>query len=579
MEEIKDFLGGIHPFEILTPAQLQRLVQRTDIDYFVPGEKIPPRKFYVILKGAVQEIGEDGPIDLYKEKDSFDIKWILDKPHNDFLATQETIAYAIDKETFLEILQENKEFKNFFFQDISHKLTKLHNRQSLAKLGELLFARVKDLLLQTPTIVDASTPIHEAIKQMPHLLIVQKNTLFGVVSSSDLKKFFIQDLSKTDPISSIATFPALEVQSDEFLFDALLLMTRKNIKHLLVKEDETLIGTLEITEILSYLSNQTYLLARRIEKASDLKELKEIVASFQDLITILYHKGIKPRYLATLMSELNQKLYAKIASMIFTIPHTLLLLGSEGRDEQILRSDQDNAIMVHNHDHLSQALQEAKRFTQTLLDLGFPPCPGGVMVQNPKWCRTLQGFEEQILSWIQEPREENFIDLAILFDAKAIEDEKPLQRLKSLIFDHISDNTPYLAHMAKGILQFDTPSFFQYLKKEPIDLKKGGIFPIVHGARVLAMQHRITKTNTVERINEISDLGILEKGFATDLIESFDAFANLRLKASLQSGAPTNTIDIASLSKLERDLLKDAFKIVDKFKEMIKYHFRLDMVS
>lgn len=177
--------------------------------------------------------------------------------------------------------------------------------------------------------------------------------------------------------------------------------------------------------------------------------------------------------------------------------------------------------------------------------------------------------------------------LSIFLDTKAIDgDEKRLRSLKNILYDRVSDNISYLANLAKPIFSFDTPlGLFNTLrtdKSNRIDLKKGGIFPIVHGSRILALQYRIEETNTVKRIKEINKLNILDTEFAKDLVEAYDTLQSFRLKASLESiekgGAATNEIQIDSLSKIERDLLKDSFKIVDKFKSFIKYHYRLDMV-
>ncbi|EDN66817.1 cyclic nucleotide binding protein/2 CBS [Beggiatoa sp. PS] len=119
--------------------------------------------------------------------------------------------------------------------------------------------------------------------------------------------------------------------------------------------------------------------------------------------------------------------------------------------------------------------------------------------------------------------------------------------------------------------------------KNELDIKKGGIFPIVHGIRSLALEYQITQTNTIERIKILCEKGIFDKMFATDLIEAFGFMISLRLQFELEKvkqGEPyDNYIKPSQLNKLERDLLKDSFKIVNNFKKFIIYHFKLDRIS
>ncbi|BAF69637.1 putative nucleotidyltransferase substrate binding domain-containing protein [Nitratiruptor sp. SB155-2] len=586
MEEVKNFLNTIHPFDTLTPQQLDLLVSHTDIGYYQEGEEIVLNRFFIIIKGSAQEIQEDNVVEIYHEKDFFDIQALLGKKDAHFVAVEETLLYEIDKETFLEVFHKNSTFKQYFFQTISQKIDKLKEQKSLSQVGDLLSAKLEDIPLTPLYKVEASTPIKDAVKNMQHLLLVQKGNLEGVVTSSDLKKVILHAIDFATPIESIATFPAITIQYDDFLFNALLLMTSKNIKHLIVKKENTSIGSVEIGDLLSFFSNQSYLLARKVERADSTEDLKYVTDKFIQMVEILYHKGIKTRYLAKLVSELNEKVYKKVYDLTFGIDGTFLLLGSQGRGEQLLRTDQDNAFIVKNPADKQAALKKAEEFVAALELLGYPRCKGNIMLNNPQWNKTTKEWEETLLSWIEHPNETNMMYMSIFLDAKAVYgNQEQFENLKRILFDHVSDNAGFLSQMARPVMQFENPlNMFGFFRKaRTIDLKKGGIFAVVHGVRVLALQYHIHNTNTVERLKEISNLGILEKSFVTDLIESFETLNSFRLRASLhniQKGLDaTNSIDVTTLNKLERDILKESFKTIEKFKEFLSYHYKLSMVS
>jgi len=224
----------------------------------------------------------------------------------------------------------------------------------------------------------------------------------------------------------------------------------------------------------------------------------------------------------------------------------------------------------------------------SLLELGFPKCPGDIMVSNEFWRRDVKSYKRLIDSWTSSFNAENLQNLSIFLDAKFVSgDETLLKELKSFLHQHFNSRTDVLAHMAKAVLSFETPlSLFSSFVLEKnnnnkLDLKKGGIFALVHGIRVLALQHKIDETNTIERIKQLNNQGVLDKKFATELIESFDSLSSIRLKAMLESKniQESNYINPMNLEKIQRDLLKDSFKIINKFKKFMRFHFHLEMVS
>jgi CBS domain-containing protein len=264
-------------------------------------------------------------------------------------------------------------------------------------------------------------------------------------------------------------------------------------------------------------------------------------------------------------------------------------MGSEGRGDQILRTDQDNGLILRDGVVAEDLCGLCQAFTDALLSFGYPRCPGDVMVSNPAWAKPLAAFRDDLFSWVRAPDEAALMNIAIFYDAAPVTgDPALLADLKRYMFELIGDNAAFCAHFAKAIESFDVPlGVFSNIivergeHKDQLDLKKGGIFPIVHGVRALALERRLTATNTVERIRQIADMGLMDQAFATDLIEAFGFLLGLRLEARLHKLRLEQPLDNFlrpnDLNKFERDLLKDSFVIINKFKELVRHHFRLKM--
>ncbi|MBF0261409.1 MAG: cyclic nucleotide-binding/CBS domain-containing protein, partial [Magnetococcales bacterium] len=266
-------------------------------------------------------------------------------------------------------------------------------------------------------------------------------------------------------------------------------------------------------------------------------------------------------------------------------------MGSEGRGEQITKSDQDNA-MIADETCPTEAYQAfAHAFTTALAQLGYPPCPGNVMMTNPQWCGRVVDYEKLILSWIRQPSPANLMQLAILFDARPMSGRTTLfQRVRDFMLENLPSDPTFYAHFAKPVLAFDTPlGFFNRFivekgnKQGQIDLKRGGVFPIVHGVRSLALEHRIKDPNTIHRIRGLARRGVLERTFCTDLIDAFDFLSALRVRVKLdphlKHGAEGDYLLIENLGRLEKEYLRDSLVVVDGFKDLMIHHFRLKQLQ
>jgi CBS domain-containing protein len=562
-----------------------------------------PEYLYFIIKGVVQEIHEEEIVSAYAHHEYFDpITLIENNVKHNFVTSQETICYALPRELFLSVMYENEEMESFFFQSISKKLNTSMEHEQSKEFVNFMVAKVKDAYLQKPIILDENETIFNAVNILKgnrgSSLLVQGKDELGIVTDTDFReKIILNRMSFDESISKIATFGIKTVDAEDFLFNAQIQMNKYGVKRLIAMEDEEIIGVLDLIALTSFFASHTYSVMMELDKTNTIEELKIASEKFVRVVRTFYAKGVKVRYISKVISQLNNKLFAKLFE--FLAPQelqeqsALIIMGSEGRGEQILRTDQDNALIISNDCPVSKEEIEkfTHNFTEHLVDFGYPRCDGNIMVSNPYWRKTTDEFERTIKDWINSTNEENLINLAIFYDSLCVAGDKYLLiQLKEHLSSESKKMGMFYTFFAKPVLNFATPlsMFANFVvdkkeHKDELDIKKGGIFPIVHGVRALALEKNITRTNTVHRLKELNDIGLLDREFTSELIESFTFLLSLRLKFRLEKIDAKedldNYINPNKLNTLEKDLLRDSFKIVDKFKKFIILHFDLDRLA
>ena len=596
------FLKSIHPFELLSSRELTKAVNSMDIAYYKKDTTlISPDDIsnflYLIIKGEVGEYHKDELVKVYNNSNTFDAdSLIYNKTEDSFIVLEELICFEMKKKDFKSLLNSNTEFKNYYIKDLANRIQSAKQKEYSTQMSGFMIARVTDSYLHEPCIVRADKPIMEALKEMEELktncILVSDNGKLGIVTDSILRQHILYDnYDKFGPIGPIALSPIITIEHNDFLFNALLSFTKNSIKRIVVTKDDKVIGILEQLDLLSYFANHTYLVAVQIKKANSIEELKLASQDFINIIKKLHAKGTKVEYIAKLISELNEKIYEKLYEMI--VPKKLadkaclIVMGSEGRKEQMLKTDQDNALIIQNGVDIEEYKPYMEKFTKTLIEFGFPRCEGNIMVSNEYWRKNVNSYKGEIDRWLEAPTGDDYMHLAIFFDAMSVAgNHELLTGLKEMIFERVKDKSVFMANFAKAALLFETPiGMFTNLisKNNHIDVKKGGIFPIVQGIRSMALENGIHVTNTNSRMRELKKLKVVDESFCDALEEAFDTLLNLRLQERLRyfehEEDPDNRIDIKNLNQLELELLKDSFKIVNKFKDFLKHHFKLSMVQ
>ena len=611
MQEQKKFISNIHPFNNLNTFELDDLVEDLDIVYFkansiVQAQDSNPEFLYFVLKGLIQEINDDEVLSVYSKGEIFDsVSLIKNHSKNSFVAIEESICYALKKERFMQILSSNQQLENYFFQSISDKLNNNILNEKNKDMANIMIAKVKDAKVHKAVVVDTNKTIFEAAKiikqeKIPTLLLKDEDGEMYIVTDSDFRqKVILNRMDYDDLVVKIASKGLIYINEDDFLFNAQLQMAKHGLKRVVVKNDhDEIVGILDQISLSSFFATNTFAVSNQIINAETLEELKEASHSFIKIIKSLNAKGVKIEFISKLINQLNKKLLDKLYKILapkeLIGKSCLVVMGSEGRAEQILRTDQDNALIISDDCSISEEkLREFTHlFTETLVDFGFPRCEGYIMVSNPYWCRKQSDFKELIYEWVNSPSGDNFMNIAIFYDALCVSgDIEIIKELKNYLFKISSNSQSFYTNFARVINSFDVPlGFFDGFvfnskdekHKDEIDIKRGGIFIIVQGIRSLSIQNRVLNTNTIKRINSLKELKVLDDESAKELIMAFNILNSLKLKASLEKLDKKEKIDNFvnpnRLTIMEKDLLKDSFKIVNRLKKRLENHFKLNYV-
>jgi CBS domain-containing protein len=587
------------PFDRLTPTEVETVRAALDMGYFRPHETIiardgAPDSLFIVLKGSVEERNAAEIVALRGPGDAFDSRALVQGGgSNAFVAHEETLCHLLPRDVTLRLINQNPRFAAFFHLDISRKLDAAASEAEESRLGPMMNARVSELFVHPAVFIDASDSIERAGRAMNennvNAIFVRDGERVGIVTATNLTKAAILDRQPIEAsVAQVTQYNVIAVTPNDFVSIALLRMTKHNKRRVAIVEHGAYVGVLEVTDLLSFLAGNSQFVARRIDRATKIPDLALAATKIEGQTRMLRRQGVKIEIVSEIVSDLNRHLFAKLFQLVapksLREKGCLIVMGSEGRGEQTIRTDQDNGLILSEPVSEDELQAFRASFTGALESFGLPPCPGNVMVRNPLWSKTADEYRADFKRWLALPGEASHMNIAIFYDAETVAGDPELLRLtKQDLIDAISGERARLAHFAKAIDAFPTPiGLFNNLitskdQGDALDLKKGGIFPIVHGVRSLALEHRLLETGTAARIERLAEAGVFTQYFARELTQALRFLMTLRLDGQLSAAALGSWVRPAELSSMERDLLRDAFQIVKRLRELIRRHFNLNM--
>ncbi|ADK84173.1 putative CBS domain and cyclic nucleotide-regulated nucleotidyltransferase [Desulfarculus baarsii DSM 2075] len=630
---VLDFVRGVAPFDALGPDELGRVARSMEIAYFPRGRRIiaaggaPAQALHIIQSGAAEQSlpARDGRppalIDLRGEGDVFGAASLLagQSPLFDVVAREDMVCYLLPAEPFKALVADHAAFQRFFGSSLAHDLA------AAASLGRatpvdgldlglgaaLSRSRVGEVMSRQALCGPPQTSLRQAARLMTErqvgsiIVADAAGQPIGILTDSDFRGRVMLSARHFDqPIADFMTSPVRTIAPNAYAFDALLTMSRHGLHHLAVVEGGRLVGVVSDRDLQALTGASPVALAREIDKAESVDELVGLHGRVDRVIERLLRLGGSARDMLELVTEFNDRLTHKLVQLCEAdmeaqglgpapTPYCWLALGSEGRREQTLRTDQDNAIVFANvpADSLGAVkgwfLGLAHRVTRALEACGFPLCNGDVMADNPRWCQTLDQWKDVFGGWVSQPKPLTLRMASIFFDFRAIYAESDYdEALREHLRQALEGNRLFLRFMAKNGLYNRAPlGFLRQLvverggeHKNKLNLKNSGLMPLVDGARVLALDQGVMATGTLDRLAAAAEAGVLRPALAADLAEAFGFITLMRIGRHLEARAagqtPDNYIDPASLGSLQRKTLKESFRVISEFQALLEHRYQ-----
>ncbi len=628
-EVVVEFLANIMPFNELDSEKLHEVARHVKVDFFPKGVKLLTAgetelsHLYLIQQGGVKSsISDDeGEVTLkdYRGEGAYigALPIIRGTAANlDIETVEDTFCFLLPREIFLDLINTQPGFPQYYLKSFSEKIvttayTELRSHKMTRRGDEDLYLfsmQVGDIVKQDPCVVSVDTSIQQAAKLMADarigsLLIhspENSEDIIGIITDRDLRnKVLAQGRDYAEPVENIMSSPVGTVLSQSVCFDALLRMMSTGIHHLGVERKGKIIGIITSHDIMLLQGNSPYSLFKEIGKQQEIRGLYPLSQKIPEMIRNLIKEGAKAGNIARMISILNDHILERLLTLLEyemgqpPLDYCWLLMGSEGRREQTFKTDQDNAIIYADpkNDQEREAAEEyftefARKAIDHLVNCGYPLCPGEIMAVNPKWCQPVSVWKNHFEQWVAAPDPQELLHATIFFDFRAGFGKASLA---TSLRQHLNEITQrqelYLLHLARECMAGRAPlSFFKNFIVEKdgehvnkLDIKRQGLTPFVNFARVLALKHGIRETNTLSRLHVLFKEKVLGDELWAMAVEAYEMQMQLRLihqLNQLESGImPDNHIDPASLSDLEKRMLRDSFEVIERLHSFLKTMF------
>ncbi|MBD3669429.1 MAG: cyclic nucleotide-binding/CBS domain-containing protein [Gammaproteobacteria bacterium] len=610
--EIRDFLAQQTPFSLLTEEQLDPLPKQMAIRYLRRGSPFPPNEvekeyLYLLRQGAV-EIRGDGHelIDQYAEGDLYSARCQLDHPEREMtgLTLEDTLVYLLPCDT-VEVLRED----NTLFSEQLDSSTRIRLKHALSTIlqpqaGEnrLMQIPVWELIRREPVHVNSHTAIREAAKTMSRqrvssLLVIDDDELVGIVTDRDLRtRCLAEGVDPAQPISEIMSTELETISSEARAFEALLHMTRLNVHHMPVMDVDEIHGLITHSDILHMERSHAIYLAAQIKRAQDLTELEQITARLPELQAQLIEQGNNAEQLGQVMAAVHDALTLRLLELAESelgqapIDYCWFVMGSMARREATVDSDQDNALVLGDNYNESQHHDYFERLAEFVCDgldrCGFRFCPGEMMASNARWRKTVIQWQQTFEEYYQQASPQAVREACNFLDLRAVAGRKKmLGGIVEFALSCARDYQGFMMEMVNHVLEQRTPlGFFRKLilmhdeqHEHQLDLKAGGLMPLIGIARFYAVNGASLEMNTLARLEAACENGEIHSDTLAELSDAFHLIATVRARhqvSQIRHGREINSfLDPDDLSQLERNHLKDAFRMISKQQKLLRQRF------
>jgi CBS domain-containing protein len=627
IEEAVRFLAQIPPFQFLEGPLLRELAESLTMAFHPKGAVIlqqdgPVSEHLQIIQKGVVKItlrpaggtGEEVVLDYRERGETFGLVSLMGgHQRTTVLAVQDTVCYLLPKARLNELAGSHPALTEYLMQFHLTKYLDMTSREIQGKslfLGStdhLLFTtRVGDICRQVATAVAPSMSIRQAARRMAEehqsaaLVIGQGGGPIGILTDSDLRtKVVAEGLSVDLPVSQVMSQPVVTVDEGDPCFEVVLRLLQGDIHHAAVRREGDVHGVVTNHDFLVLQGRSPLAFSEDIERQTSLEGLAPVSRKALGIIGALLREGTRAANIIRIISELNDRVVKKVLTLAERelgpppVPYCWLGLGSEGRKEQTFRTDQDNALVYADGSDLQKAkvAEYFRRFTvymrNGLVQCGFEACPGNYMASNPDWCQPLSQWKRYFSAWISEPTPEAVLKSLIFFDFRPLHgDESLAWELRDHFARLIPDYPVFLGFLANMLVKNRPPiGFFGGVAveksgehKDGLNLKIKGVAPLVDLARLFALEKGIRQVPTLERFEALRGGTSLISDLVDELEYAFEFITLLRVHhqfRQMEAGQPIdNFIRLDTLSSLERQSLKNAFRLILRVQDQVMDRYK-----
>jgi CBS domain-containing protein len=597
--EITGFLERFPPFSALGADALAVLAERAEIEYFPAGAEIlaqegPPSQFlYVVRRGAVELLDEGQVIDVLEEGEPFGHPSLLSglPPAFTARAREDSLCYLFPVEPTLEALADPAGVR-FLAATLEGRLERGIARAHRATPWGTSHVGA---LARPALVCGRETSIREAAVQMTQesaaCVVVPVSTGYGLVTDRDLReKVVAGDVSSDAPISELVQARALSARPERLALDALVDMLEEGVEQLLVVDDEgALVGVVDQSALLDLDAPSPVIVRRQIQRATDVEEVAAAVSDLPRIALRLLDASVEALDVLAVLATATDAVARRLVELAIAdlgeppAPWAWLSLGSEARREQTLATDQDNGLAYDGGgpEVESYFAALAERMNAWLARCGYAECRAGVMARNPGWRLSRAGWIELFETWLRSPTRHHVHIAMIGLDLRAVAGPLPVERDLDALLETAPRHQAFLARLTRAAVELRPPTgFLRELVVDrsgehvgTLDIKAGGVGPIVNLARLHALSAGSTAKPTVDRLRAAAAHGHLSRETAAELEEAFATVSRVRLEhqaAQFERGeTPDNHVDPRELAPLERRELKEAFRAIARAQKAV----------
>lgn len=639
VNRVKEFLQKYPPFSFLSEELLMRVAREVELIYYDKGEylfeKGDPAKnhFFVVREGAIhltEQVGEEQfTREHCDEGDVFGVLALLGRRPYILTAqaVENSLVYGIPVHVFDEIMQQNSQVSLYFAagfasgqvvvrRDLSQsKQASKPTSDPLQDNGLMIFSGKSNLRFSQPVLTcreDETVQVAAgkmSKKGVGSIIVLDKNDYpVGIITDRDLRNRLVSQGKPYDTtVEEIMTAPVMTIRKEAGFGQVYLTMIKHRLHHLLITEDGTdqsrLVGIISDHDILLSQGNSPAVIIHALQGTKDVKDIAKLRDQSAQLLKYYLENEVSIDFVAGIITEINDIIVQRAIELarekhlpafkeMAGVRFCFVGLGSEGRGEQLLRTDLDNAIIYEDvpKELESQALSFFHVMARDVMDVlfacGFQACPGDMMANNPQWCQPISVWKNYFSDWIRRPDPQSLLMATIFFDYRSVAGDHELAtQLTRHIYAEIEKEKAFLNFLANNALLNPPPlGFFRNFiveksgeHRDKFDIKQRAMMPLADAARLLVLSHRVVGiNNTFKRFEKLAELEPTYRELFLEAGKAYEIFMRIRAIEGLQTGTSGRYIQPEKLGKLQRRLLKNAFFPIDELQKIIRARFPSD---